>query len=40
LPAYPSGIPKAHSEDVRNKHKLYELEAGPDTDMKANIDFI
>ena len=25
-PAYPSGIPKAHSEDDRNKHKIFELE--------------
>lgn len=39
-PAYPSGIPKAHSEDDRDKHKIWELEVDPDTtDMKASIDF-
>lgn len=33
-------LPKAHSEDVRNKHKLYKVEVDPDTDMKASADFI
>lgn len=33
-------LPKAHSEDVRNKYKLYKLEVDSDTDMKASIDFI
>lgn len=38
-PAHPSGIPKVHSEDVRNKHKIFKLKSDPDTDMKASIDF-